>query len=538
MADRQTILQEIYDEQGGPGAESFRQSVLQDSRDLHITVKEAREFVAKQSIGQVFQGYIPSDGKIAGGGRDDQRWQMDLIDFAKKPQKVGEGTQKFVLVAVDNFDRTIFTEPQSGKGADVTFEAFKKIIAKNGGVMPKQITVDNGNEYNSLPKYIEERGGVLTRKNMHAVNTLAVVDRVIGKLKVILSREKGFGREWASNLQKATKAYNSKPHTYLMETKPEDVKNAPLVQYELEKSHGYQVRHNTEKWQRKHDKLEDEKALRIPKPRDDWEHVDKPKWRGEVYNVTGFQGANVQATDAKGDEHTFPVKTSLAVPRGSAELDLGEVETNPREKDRQREGLQEYATKLRRLIPPDGLSLGLIITYLKDMDGFESDMDQYGFKGPGGLEYTRFIELFKTKFWIDPSTKKHGIRVYKKENRTGAATDAPIQRRPAAPRPAAPVVPRPVQVGGASSSGSAGGGGLGSGAPGIPRGRYQKRPEMDADRTIKFRQDISPGTPGSARYENYQKYKSALTIGRARRLGATNQALTYDERDGFLTDRQ
>ena len=34
------------------------------------------------------------------------------------------------------------------------------------------------------------------------------------------------------------------------------------------------------------------------------------------YMIDGFKGANVETTDGK----TFPVKTSLAVPAGSAEL--------------------------------------------------------------------------------------------------------------------------------------------------------------------------------------------------------------------------
>ena len=244
-ATRETILQEIYDERGRPGADAFRLAVQRDGRE-QITVKQARDFVAKQSIGQVFRGYIPSDGKVAGGGREDQRWQMDLIDFTKRVQKL-TGEHRYVLVTVDNFDRTIFTEVMPNKKADTTLEAFRKIIRDNGGDMPKQITVDNGNEYALLEREINAGGGVLTRKNMHAVNTLAVVDRVIAKLKVILSRYPGLGRDWAANLEKATKAYNNKPHTYLMGTKPAKVKEAPLLQYELEKNHGYQVKHNTEK---------------------------------------------------------------------------------------------------------------------------------------------------------------------------------------------------------------------------------------------------------------------------------------------------
>ena len=58
-----------------------------------------------------------------------------------------------------------------------------------GYIFHINITVDNGNEYNLLKDEIENKGSVLTRKNMQAINTLAVVDSVIRKLKTILSSQ-------------------------------------------------------------------------------------------------------------------------------------------------------------------------------------------------------------------------------------------------------------------------------------------------------------------------------------------------------------
>ena len=210
MTSREERLQRIYDEQGRPGAEAFRFAVNRSGQD-EISIKDAKAFVAKQSIGQVFRGYIPSDGKILGGGREDQRWQMDLIDFSKRIEKINQ-TNKYVLVAVDNFDRTIFTEVMPSKSADTTLTAFRKIISDNDNVMPKQITVDLDGAFAQVEGEIRRNGGVLTRKNMHAVNTLAVVDRVIAKLKVILSAYNLHG-SWAENMARATRAYNAKRHT-------------------------------------------------------------------------------------------------------------------------------------------------------------------------------------------------------------------------------------------------------------------------------------------------------------------------------------
>eukprot|EP00973_Karenia_brevis_P003026 414328-Karenia_brevis.AAC.1 len=55
-------LQDIYDNTGRPGAQAFRFAVRRAG--LQISEAEARAFVAGQATGQVFQGRIPSDGKI------------------------------------------------------------------------------------------------------------------------------------------------------------------------------------------------------------------------------------------------------------------------------------------------------------------------------------------------------------------------------------------------------------------------------------------------------------------------------------------
>ena len=112
------------------------------------------------------------------------RWQLDLLDFSRKIRKLSGGN-RFVLVAVANYNRQAFTQPMQRKIAQATLEAFRKIIRANANVMPKEISVDLGNEYAMLGTYIESLGGVLRRKNVQAINTLAVVDRVIGKIKTI-----------------------------------------------------------------------------------------------------------------------------------------------------------------------------------------------------------------------------------------------------------------------------------------------------------------------------------------------------------------
>ena len=70
---------------------------------MQISDAEAKAFVAQQATGQIFQGRIPSDGVVPGGGREDMRWQMDLIDWSKRIRKLSGG-HRYVLVAVDNYN--------------------------------------------------------------------------------------------------------------------------------------------------------------------------------------------------------------------------------------------------------------------------------------------------------------------------------------------------------------------------------------------------------------------------------------------------
>ena len=232
-------LQQVYDDAGRPGAQAFRFAVKRAGHS--ITDKEAKAFVGKQAVGQVFRGRqgMPIDGKIP-GGRQDMRFQLDLIDFSKRIEKLK--TQRYVLVAVDLADRTVYTAAQKSKTAEETLRGFKELIRENAGVMPKEITVDLGKEYALLGAFIEERGRVLRKKNVQAINTLGVVDAAIQKLKRILS---GYNLSaFKGSLEKATNAYNRASHSYLMGSAPDDYKSSEALQYTLEAQAGKDMLHN------------------------------------------------------------------------------------------------------------------------------------------------------------------------------------------------------------------------------------------------------------------------------------------------------
>ncbi len=131
---------------------------------MQISEAEAKAFVAAQATGQIFQGRIPSDGVVPGGGREDMRWQIDLIDWSKRIRKLS-GKHRYALVAVDNYNRQVFTQPMQNKTAETTLQAWRKVVRANGNITPNEVTADLGNEWALLEQEIASKGGVLRRKN-------------------------------------------------------------------------------------------------------------------------------------------------------------------------------------------------------------------------------------------------------------------------------------------------------------------------------------------------------------------------------------
>ena len=160
--------------------------------------------MAGQSTGQIMQGRIPSDGVVPSGGKDSSRAQADLIDFSRRIKRINKG-HKCVLVVVDLYDRQLFTVPMRSKSADDTLQAWRKVIQSNGGITFAETTVGQGNEWAQLGQEIESKGGVLRHKDMRQPNSIAVVDRAVGKIKKLLSTYSL--TNWMDSLKKATVAY-------------------------------------------------------------------------------------------------------------------------------------------------------------------------------------------------------------------------------------------------------------------------------------------------------------------------------------------
>ena len=160
----------------------------------------------------------------------------------------------------------------------------------------------------------------------------------------------------------------------------------------------------------------------------------------------------------------------------------------------------EITRDLKARLHPTGLSLAKVAQILRGMRGFTDTADTYGPSKAGRI--VSVLKLYPKLFSMQGSGPN--IKVF----------------------PAAAPAPRPVQVGGASSSGL-------PRAPRMPefqpRAAYMRFPN---EQKVEFR--ANPAREGGERWRRYEKYKTAQTIGAARRLGATAQDLKLDLAAGAL----
>ena len=145
--------------------------------------------------------------------------------------------------------------------------------------------------------------------------------------------------------------------------------------------------------------------------------------------------------------------------------------------------LREYALNLKNILPATGLTLARVIQEIKSMPDAEQTMDVYGPSRTG--RYTSFLKLFPTLFEI-------------------VGKGANIKVLPTVTEQ----IRSPVQLEPASSSNEP---------------RFRRSPNLfPSEMKVRFNNNYA--RPGTQRFDRFEIYKSARTIGEARRLGA----LTHD----------
>ena len=172
-------------------------------------------------------------------------FQVDVIDMSKRKKQ--PGNHKYILAVCDVHSRYLWTEMMLDKTAEQTTVAYRKIITRNNGTHPKQISCDLGREFSGkFAQYVEDNGTVLRLKDPASVNSIAIVDRSIQSLKQIIANlQVSSNAPWSSLLKKANTILVDREHGSLYGESPEGVGENKTVQYLLEAQAGKDIKHIT-----------------------------------------------------------------------------------------------------------------------------------------------------------------------------------------------------------------------------------------------------------------------------------------------------
>ena len=396
-------LKEIYEAAGRPGVAKFRDAAKR--RGVQLTVKQARDFVQAQSVAQVFAPAPRSEGKVTSPELN-ARWQADLVDYKTRSPEKNKG-HRLILVVIDVFSRFLYAEPLKTKEAAEVAQAFERIL-RRAGALPKELSTDSGAEFKGPFSEMLRRRGI-SQRYKEQINHLAVVDAAIRTLKDTLKKDMTAksSDSWLDSLPAAVKAYNANSHAAIMNTAPEDVKNTPVLQYELEKQSGLDAAHNAKVHQDRMVRLRSAGAFRLVMPRSTWVRSGQPRYSEKVYELDHFVGPDVVAKDGT----RRPVRDALPVPRGSQDVQVPrELKGGrPIRDEGARAALRPFATALRGFLGPTGsLTLQGAGTKLRGVPGFAEAMAQQRITGIGAL--VRFLALFP-EFVVEGKAPKASVRL-------------------------------------------------------------------------------------------------------------------------------
>jgi hypothetical protein len=258
-------LEQLSRTLGHPGTAPLWLAVKK--RGLAITRKQVESYVKKKGEKQVFQAAQPAKGKTVSESLD-ARWMMDLIQFNNKPVEVGRKTLRFILVAVNVFDRYLYALPLESKEPKEVLEALTKLITV-APRKPKLISSDDGLEFKGVVSaYLTRRGIVQKFKDTADVNGLGMIDKAIQSLKVRLAEATTVpGKTWASELARIVNGFNNTPKSGVLHgATPKEVRGDEDIRFMLLQDQAKKMGHNTALTVRRTSALQDAGAFRAPVP--------------------------------------------------------------------------------------------------------------------------------------------------------------------------------------------------------------------------------------------------------------------------------
>jgi len=297
-------LAAIYEELGAPAPTALY--VAARKRGLNVTREQARQFKMRRGERQIFTAPKPSEGKVVAEDTN-SRYQADLLDM-KSSADVGERSKKNVLVIVNVFTREIWARAIKDKSAVNTAKALRSILddfdvnlSGRGSslIQPLVMTTDGGAEFTA--DFAEE---LKDRKIAHRLkdgkNSIAVVDRAVGSLKLTLAKMMATrSGSWQVMLQDAVEALNKQPKAVLHNETPEQVSSNDQVQFMLLQDNARNLVKNKALNERRTKDLRDAGSFRAPA-----EGLDRKTFKrgtdpsfGEKKTLQAIEGSTAVATD-------------------------------------------------------------------------------------------------------------------------------------------------------------------------------------------------------------------------------------------------
>jgi hypothetical protein len=135
---RRKELMNLWEESNRPGADKFVQAAKR--KGIALTRKEAMHLISDEPVHQMYKPSPVSIGAVAARGMD-TNWQMDIASLVQLPANENDD-YRYILLAVNIFDRKCFAEPLKTKTPTETAEALEKMLGRTH--KPEIISTDDG----------------------------------------------------------------------------------------------------------------------------------------------------------------------------------------------------------------------------------------------------------------------------------------------------------------------------------------------------------------------------------------------------------
>jgi hypothetical protein len=308
-------LEQLSSQLGHPGFAPLWLAVKK--RGLDITRKQVEGYVKQKGAKQIFQAVQPAKGATVSEALD-ARWMMDLIQFTNQPVEVGRKTWRFILVAINTFDRFLYALPLESKEPDEVLEALARLLTA-ALKKPKLISSDQGLEFKGpVSAYLTRRGIVQKFKESADVNGLGLLDKAIQTLKQRLAEVTTVvGKTWASELARVVNGLNKTPKTGVLHgAAPKEVRGNDNIRFMLLQDQAKNMKHNATLTASRTSALQDTGAFRAPVPAtgNTFTRSYQASY-GEKQQVASVKAGTV--TDSRGTTHAL--KSIQVIPANSSE---------------------------------------------------------------------------------------------------------------------------------------------------------------------------------------------------------------------------